>query len=674
MRENMMSRNYKKICGAPLFWALLVQICFLVWVLVFHVPYFETNDDRVMADIASGAYGGSQEYLVFINIIYGFFLHVLYYVIPTFNWYTVCELGLVFLSFTAIGYVLIQRMGMNCGRLAYVVLMGVFFPQFYLILQFTRIAILCCGAGYLLILWALESNGKKRWIIAGGGLVLVGSMLRMSGWKMATLFAAVLGLFSLISGLHENEEKKQKTVIKYMLVFLVLFAAVMGCDKFNSRMYARDTEWNQFREYTSIRASLTDRGWPSYAENQESYEALGVSENDFQLYTSANLGNEEMISMEGLKKIASLKEKREFSIQKEQKYFKTKLTEYSFLWIAVAAAGIFICFNRLNRNYLMLLMQSALFFGVITYYVYLERTIDRVIIPTFLLWICMELCCFDKKKYRQGIEIGTAQLSVVILCMGLMNKYYTEDYAQLIDKKVESKELYSLLSDKSSVFVADHRVFSQNNLFFDAYHVNTADFYSNQVPLGGWISRMPPVNAAEDALNIQSIPDALVEQKNVFFYTNYREEIVKNYLQEHSKYKEVAYSLYENAGKYKVISYCDASNSGEKPTAEDVCTVGGIGYSQEYEGYYELVISVKGEAAEKYLDGNQAYYVKILNGIQNVSGTFRLFMDQLWQLDNGDYQGFVIIDQSGLERLGLKINDDNLSVYGMSGVVQAVDK
>ena len=65
---------------------LLMVLCIyaLVWIL-FGVRY-EVNDDAILSNIAAGAYGRDTQYLVYINILIGWFLKPFFTLLPGLNW------------------------------------------------------------------------------------------------------------------------------------------------------------------------------------------------------------------------------------------------------------------------------------------------------------------------------------------------------------------------------------------------------------------------------------------------------------------------------------------------------------------------------------------------------------------------------------------------------------
>ena len=144
-------KKLEDLSKKPLFWMFVINLILIVYCLVLNTPYNETNDDTGMRALASGSYGDSGGYLVFINIIIGKFLTVLYAVLPNINWYTTFEILIVLISFTLLGILLIDKLGSKYGFSAYLLMVGIFYSEFLPVLQFTRISIMIGIIGYLYI-------------------------------------------------------------------------------------------------------------------------------------------------------------------------------------------------------------------------------------------------------------------------------------------------------------------------------------------------------------------------------------------------------------------------------------------------------------------------------------------------------------------------------------------
>ena len=87
-----------------------INLIFLALCLFFGDLKFGAIDDYFMAARLTGALGTEYNpHLIFVNAIYGYALLPLYHLFPKIGWFYIGEIFSVFLSFSIIGYVLLQR-------------------------------------------------------------------------------------------------------------------------------------------------------------------------------------------------------------------------------------------------------------------------------------------------------------------------------------------------------------------------------------------------------------------------------------------------------------------------------------------------------------------------------------------------------------------------------------
>ena len=76
---------------------MILMICLTVFFVFnrYGYTFYQTNDDEALNLIAAGAYGtGYSQYLIYINIIAGWFLRICYQLFPSVNWYYSISLAL----------------------------------------------------------------------------------------------------------------------------------------------------------------------------------------------------------------------------------------------------------------------------------------------------------------------------------------------------------------------------------------------------------------------------------------------------------------------------------------------------------------------------------------------------------------------------------------------------
>lgn len=160
-------------------------IAFMV-MLMFFLPYAicepfssDTNDDTAMNLIAAGAFGENSQYLVYINVLYGYFLKMMYALFPAVNWYLwialFCNAAAVAVLGAALAYFLEFRTLVPALILLHFYMAG----EFYRSIQFTRNAYLYALCGMILILMGgIITSCRKAVLIAGGGFLFLAFLIR----------------------------------------------------------------------------------------------------------------------------------------------------------------------------------------------------------------------------------------------------------------------------------------------------------------------------------------------------------------------------------------------------------------------------------------------------------------------------------------------------------------
>ena len=123
--------------------ALLLSAVLSVVPFLIRPVYYMTGDDYLLNYIANGSYGmAGSSHLVFIRVLYGVLLKVLYTLTTAVNWYLVMLILLLIVSFTVI-YSELLRQGRWLALIPAVIMHALVVPFF---LSFTVIAFLPCAA------------------------------------------------------------------------------------------------------------------------------------------------------------------------------------------------------------------------------------------------------------------------------------------------------------------------------------------------------------------------------------------------------------------------------------------------------------------------------------------------------------------------------------------------
>lgn len=602
---------------------LLLNLLFIVLAYSRNTPYNETNDDTGMAAIASGAYGvENTEYLVFQNIIWGKFLKLFYTFSAGINWYSVWQLLLTVISFVALGYLIMDKIGGVRSLIIYIIILKLYYQEFYLIYQFTRVSMLCCLAGYLLLFYSFTNDKSKRAAVAGGLLVLIGFMIRSGGFKEVTIFAFPVGVCGILLNkkFYPIREKK-KVWLEGVLTFVIIGGLLFGANQYNKSYTAQNEEWGNYQEYNRMRAVLQDYGWPDYwpdyTEYQEEYEKIGISRNDYEMYEEGNLSDADVLDMETLQQLYELKiavmEENMPGILDYVRYLLSEvIVSQTFFWNLMILVIYFVMYRRSSYDFLMF-GNIAVYIFTYVYMYHNNRLVDRVTLPTDFVFLVISLFCLDRanqKKPETYRQMKSALIWIVLFFLLIPGT--SRHYMDLSKNRKNAVELYEALEDKSKVFVAGHDVFRWNYYFFSAYKNIPKDFYTNQINMGGWLARTPVLEEIKQKNDIENSFAALLQKDDIYYYTSNSEKMVNRYLEEHYSDGNVGYSVCKVTPVCKFVRYSE--NFSRKQVYEEgeaVCD--GIEKSTALDGYIDITVEFLVPEDSKLLGEKSQFYLEIEN-------------------------------------------------------------
>ena len=291
-----------------LLYSVVINLFFLVLCLIFGDIKFGAIDDYFMAAVLTGAHGTDYNpHLIFVNAIYGYALLPLYHMFPKVGWYYIGEMLAVFLSFVAIGYVLLRRCGERWGALLAMLFAAMFASDFYLVLQFTQCASILSAAGLLLFAYAIVSkmdcrvaNAPRNDVVAvalGVLLLLWGSVMRWQAFLMGMPFFCVGLLFNI----------KQCWCSRWAVVFglATMFVGAYAMHHFDASLY-KNAEYAPYMSVQGPRVTLGDGG--NYNENAvyEDLEEFDKSGKDYQMLTEWVFYDTEAFAADSMRSITDM--------------------------------------------------------------------------------------------------------------------------------------------------------------------------------------------------------------------------------------------------------------------------------------------------------------------------------------------------------------------------------
>ena len=295
-------------------YSTVINLIFLTLCLVFGDLKFGAIDDYFMAARLTGALGTDYNpHLIFVNAIYGYTLLPLYHLFPKIGWYYIGEMFSVFLSFTVIGYVLLQRCGERWGAILAALFTALFASDFYLVVQFTQCASILSAAGMLLFAYGVVEYKRDCDCHAPGGacndikktipftlgvlLMLWGSVMRWQAFLMGMPFFCLGMLFIF----------KDCWKVKWRVIagLAILFVGAFAMHNWNQKIY-QAPEYADFVKFQGPRVTFGDNS--NYNQNAvyEDAEELGLSGKDMHMLSSWVMYDTEVFSVDSIKQYSDL--------------------------------------------------------------------------------------------------------------------------------------------------------------------------------------------------------------------------------------------------------------------------------------------------------------------------------------------------------------------------------
>ena len=342
----MRSDRVSKSANKKLLIAALITLSFALMYFLLGRVYFETNDDETLNLLLAGAYGERTSFLIFQNIIIGRIISFLFSVVPSVNWYLGLMLAANTIAVFLICAALSSRLDLTGTVLTSLLINFTLGHDFYEELQFTRNASLYVAAGALMLLWAWTKLRDKAGfplpqVMAGSLFFALGYMVRDNSFFAVLPFIALVFVWEMVlacsgrgrigrgegdrggdlkergirnePGGHGEHGGRSEIIgfkdafigaVKVWILPLILLAAVYLV---NGMAYRSDPKWRDSKVYNDVRSELLDFGLPSYEENREEMEALGIDDTDLRLLGAWCYADPEKYTLETLEGILELR-------------------------------------------------------------------------------------------------------------------------------------------------------------------------------------------------------------------------------------------------------------------------------------------------------------------------------------------------------------------------------
>lgn len=375
----------------------IILACNIVFfaVLALALPLgFEENDDVMMAMIANGTYSGAPDFhLVYINVLYGWVLALLYSITTAVEWYTVAFAALHIASMSVLAYcILTMENRARWERVLWLVVLYVLWVRIIVALQFTTTAGLVCLAGCALL---LRESKKSRW--SGVAMVVIAALIRFMAAGLVGLLMAPIIVFTY-----------RLNWRKYIAI-VVMLTSVVACRVVNHAVYDHEPDWKYYRAYNQLRAQLNDN--PNAYKMTVSQLPEGIDPMDYQLLLRF-VPDAEQIDLPAMRQLSAKVGAVPF---KEQMKNVHRLDKYAVEMAILLALLVMMILTTGNRSKFIFLLIYTSFILVLIVHVSLDGFLkNRVFLCMLLPMLFTDFMLLPNTtglKRRWGIGIALAVLS-----------------------------------------------------------------------------------------------------------------------------------------------------------------------------------------------------------------------------------------------------------------------
>lgn len=652
---------------------ILLNIVLFLMIIHFFPTYYDTNDDLTMSKIAAGFYlEENSQYLVFSNIIYGYFLKILYFLLEGINWYVIIPLLLALIANCFLTIISYKKTNLLLSIYVCFLLYILFGKFVFIKFQFTHMAGYLSSIGLFILLYQMKSSSKSKLLTFTGILLsLFGFLIRKDAFLSVVAIAGVYVLYSLIK--NNIYRYGIKPIIKYCSSFLILGILIIGSSVMNFYFYNSDSEWSYYIEYNKYRANLLDYGMPDYEENIVQYLELGIDEIDYDMLSTWTYADQNKFTLETLKGINQMKKEESNGINTD--FIKQILNAESSFYVIPISLIITVLLILLNKKNVWILFGLGMVFLEMFYLCFVNRFLFRTYFGPWVIYFmvtffyCLYNYSFDITKKRFLLLLSTT----IILTLPFINKI-EEGHKQISDhieyQNANTKWLDEVQKNSQNLYTMETLFeFGKNT----EYALKMPDTGINNIySLGGWRCPSPLNEYLLDKYEIKDIGIYLAlldDNKNVYYIdrNDNLERINKelNYIRK-EYHNEANVEIIDSIDKVSIYRFyvdreCDENMEETNKMISTLQKDTILGDSIVLEGYALM----QGQDTSKqnmwlklFNENNgESSYIRMKKELNNqaateyptehgISSGFSVEIDKT-ELKSGNYSAYIVIENKG---------------------------
>lgn len=509
--------------------------------------YYQLNDDVVIKDILSGAYGGRPDgHTNQLLFPLGALLAAGYRLlpqIPVFAWFLLlCSVS----CFWLIGHRSLRYFNRLSGKLAVLFLeLGLFLGMFLWELVYVQYSVVCGTMVATACFWFYtggEEEGAGRfWLFNLPALFLIWTAfcLRSEMTLLLTPFVAVVGLWHWAGS--NTGERFKRSLSRYILFILV---AAAGCGLlYTGDLLAHSAEdWKSYRQFFDARTTVYDYTWyPAYDRAQDYYEAIGISREQYELVDSYNFALDPTIDAGKLEAIGEYGERA-----RHQGSWPTRIragiwemgyrtltgqdAPYNYFVLAAYAAVIGVAVVCRDKSYIWKLLLLGMARVIPWMYLILAgRVVERIAHPLYLIeFLCLmgligeslrDRPLWNPQRLYRRVVFALLFLLMVVTGIGRFQAVKAEQKRREgVNQTMDSFREYAYANPENYYFLDVYSTVAYSERLFD----ENTNRHKNYDILGGWVCYSPLQKeilaryTKEGQQEEGSISEALL-QENVYF-------------------------------------------------------------------------------------------------------------------------------------------------------------
>ena len=483
--------------------AFLSNLAAMLLMVLIMRPGFETNDDIVFAELGSGLRGVKDAHLVFQNYGLGLLYRLLYQITGRLPWYTIVQYAVLLFAFTAVTYVLLNRLEGYSGLYLSALLVLGFGYEGYIHLQFTKTGGIATAAGVFLLLYGLSREKIYTGeILAAVLLGTVGFMYRSDQFLASGGLMAGAGLFYLLDLKNRFAGKIWKRIGISAAALAVLCGAVSAVDRWDWHMY-QTAEWQEYQEFNQLRSQLLDYGFPDYDSNRDLYKELGISREALQLYRNWNFNDTEKFTTDVMRRLTEQKTSRPLTgktVTGFLKRFPGDLLKLPMFYFFLGFFLLWLIFGKKDKKSLLSAILELILLAAVYFYLYYQGRymVNRVDVGLWfsgclsVLWILSS----ERLRWLEGRKGILLAAVGVLLCQILWYSDWRINTSTIPEARIAQRAVLETIgTDKEHIYLAKSGTLSEIVCYgpFDRMPETLLD---NVYWFGGWECRTPEYTRA----------------------------------------------------------------------------------------------------------------------------------------------------------------------------------